>query len=434
MTFTWYEETSPWDPYSLEGLSLRSLREAAKEARSRLGTLVGLQLDLFKAKQELAEAGRDAPHTLRTELESNVTKVEKEYEDTCRNLVQAGHELYKRLFLPQAGSQRDQARRVYRWLEGLPSDNPIEVLEIVILNEAPWSIPWNLVYERSDTAPLRPANESFWDPFWGYRYNLGSGRRVDALRRQPLRTPPAVLLVNDLSVVTPEEQEQLKEIGKFCQSTLVHTRTDLERMIRSGAYDLIYWLGHATPGALELGEDSVTPEQLYTLLTLDYLDRPEQPGGLAFLNGCRTGEPYELGSFLDALAQAGLTGMVGTEQVVIDVFAKQFGLSFLRDFLGQGEMVGTLLRRLRREKLPVPLGLVYGVYCPPSLRVRQPAAQPADTGMVVPPADASATPDPAASVAQVADGTPDPLTGEGNFAGPPTRLPAPPPVRVAGVL
>ena len=50
----------------------------------------------------------------------------------------------------------------------------------------------------------------------------------------------------------------------------------------------------------------------------------------------------------------------------IDQFANPLGLDFLEAFLERGESVGAVLRHLRGR---VPLGLLYGTYCPPDIRV-----------------------------------------------------------------
>src|SRR5262249_25574005 len=74
-------------------------------------------------------------------------------------------------------------------------------------------IPWNLVYEedpQTRASPVGIGNLDPWEPFWGFRYNLGGGRKVDPSRRRPLRVRPAVLLVTDPQFLTPAEKQQLK--------------------------------------------------------------------------------------------------------------------------------------------------------------------------------------------------------------------------------
>ena len=88
---------------------------------------------------------------------------------------------------------------------------------------------------------------------------------------------------------------------------------------------------------------------------------------LAFLNAVRTAEAGSGGSFLDLLHNFGFSGAIATEGPVIDNFANEFGVAFLRGFLLEGKPLGELLHGLRIAS--APLGLIYGAYCPPEIRV-----------------------------------------------------------------
>src|SRR5262249_13261352 len=144
--------------------------------------------------------------------------------------------------------------------------------------------------------------------------------------------------------------------------------------LANGRPDLMYWLSHATPEALCLGRDEISPSDLKALLEGDDFKDEVRMGGLVFLNACRTAESGAAGSFFDALHECGLSGLVATEQQTVDHFASPLGLDFLEAFLDQGKPVGEILHRLRRR---VPLGLLYTAYCPPDLCVRQAAQAPA---------------------------------------------------------
>src|SRR5262249_34173127 len=98
-------------------------------------------------------------------------------------------------------------------------------------------------------------------------------------------------------------------------------------------------------------------------------------GGLVFLNACNTAEA---GSFLQAFYHLGMSGLIATEHQTIDTFACPFGLDFLDAFLAKGETVGSAWQRLGAR---VPLGLLYGAYCPPDIRV-VPAEGPGGQGGV----------------------------------------------------
>ena len=90
-------------------------------------------------------------------------------------------------------------------------------------------------------------------------------------------------------------------------------------------------------------------------------------GILVFLNACQTGEAGEEGSFLGVMKHLDFCrGAILAERQTIDNFANAFGLDFLEGFLDRGESVGDLLHRLRLDH---PLGLIYGAYCPPEIRV-----------------------------------------------------------------
>src|SRR5262249_12816462 len=123
--------------------------------------------------------------------------------------------------------------------------------------------------------------------------------------------------------------------------------------------DLMYWLCHADPSALVLGEEDVTPDDLVEICA-------EQFTGLVVLNARRAAEHAREGSVFDALYDLRSRGLVATEEQTVNIFANQLGLDFLERFLDGGERLGPLLRDLRRR---VPLGLLYGAYCPPDLCV-----------------------------------------------------------------
>src|SRR5262249_36661315 len=151
------------------------------------------------------------------------------YHAACQALASAGHRLYNRVFTPAARQQK-HARSVYKWLRSLAANNdPIEVLEIVIQDESPWSIPWTLLYE-DDTGPgdfpRREGRGALWDPFWGFGYTWGGGGRVEFLRRRPLVARPKVLLITAPAVLTAADQQNLAFLKDCCALTTASTRSD----------------------------------------------------------------------------------------------------------------------------------------------------------------------------------------------------------------
>ena len=306
------------------------------------------------------------------------------------DLAQSGYELRTQLFQPGKDSAR--AAEVADWLDGLHAHDAIESVEV--LTDADLSIPWNLLYETE------PVEEEFcragtgangWRGFWGVRYNLAGGQRVDPRRRMPWWHTPKVLLVADPAVLTglrehPERvvREQIERLERFRARRgveFVESRPQLQKRLKEGRPDLLYWLGHTgnKSGWLVLGDEEVSPADLRRWLAGDGR-RP--PGGIVFLNACRTANsPNSGGSFLDSVLRAQMGGVIATEDVVLDTFAQALGLDFLEALLTDGKPVGAIMRGLRGR---VPLGLVYGTYCPPEIRV---VASPQPTPVSTPAID-----------------------------------------------
>src|SRR5262249_10331388 len=143
----------------------------------------------------------------------------------------------------------------------------------------------------------------------------------------------------------------------------------LKLALRKGQPRLLYWLGHARPEFLRLGErEVITPRTLEDLLIRSARGDRSQ-GMLVFLNACQTSEAgREEGSCLGVMKHLDLCrGAILTERQTIDNFANEFGLDFLEGFLRGGHSVGDLLHKLRLDH--APLGLIYGAYCPPEIRV-----------------------------------------------------------------
>jgi WD40 repeat protein len=350
VSLTWSEGPASFEPYQLKGQVFRLFRKTALQARQRLADLV----------------------------KDYLNGPEEELRRTCFALAQAGYKLYGQLFAPDQ-QQLGRAQEVFQWLTALRDQDALEDLELVI--EGPQLVPWNVIYDREPSEPAfreggdRPDR---WLPFWGVRYNLAGGRRVNPLRRLPVLDRSRVLLVVDPGIhagLPPDQRQRLDDFAAGHRLTQVASREELARALQERRPDLLYWLGHARPDALVLDGEEIGPTDLLEML------RGDNPGvgrvgGLAFLNACQTAEDSPLGSFLDTLYDFGLSGAIATEQQTIDTFAAPFGLDFLEAFLDRGEPAGAALRRLRAR---VPLGLLYATYCPPYLRMRAAAeaAQPA---------------------------------------------------------
>ena len=175
-----------------------------------------------------------------------------------------------------------------------------------------------------------------------------------------------MLLVVDPEIrdgLPAEQKQRLIDFATKHRYEVVNTKDELQKAIKSQRPDVLYWLSHASADALLLSGELISPRDLRKLLQQD---AGKKLGGLAFLNACQTAETGKMGSFFEAFHYVGFAGMIGTEQRTVDQFANVLGLDFMEAFLERGEAVGSTLRTLRCR---VPLGLLYGTYCPPGIRV-----------------------------------------------------------------
>ena len=323
---------------------------------------------------------RQAADQTRAALESLVFALNQDVAATPREpsfeLAEAGFRLFNYL-LP---TEDETAKKVRRWLEDLRKQSGLIGLEVVVEErsadaKAFLSVPWNLVYDerpaKYKAAFQKGEGAERWRPFWSVRYNLTSGRRVEPLKRLPLWSDPRVVVVVDPTVHKDLNVEQKQRLDQFLAEaglTAVGSMDELEAALEEGYPRLLYWLGHATPEYLMLGDKRIAPGDLRNLLR-SFDDRVRPEGMLAFLNACQTAEAGSGGSFLDVLHSFGFTGAIATEQQTIDTFANEFGLAFLQGFLREGKPLGELLHGLRLQS--APLGLLYGAHCPPEIRVRR---------------------------------------------------------------
>jgi hypothetical protein len=347
LTFRWSDGSGAFEPYALTGQCFVNFWTYAQQARDALRDLAQSYADGATTDEELGRGSF--------------------------RLAQAGHALYRQIFRPDADHAR-VAAEVRQWLTLLRTQGAIESLEVVL--EGARGVPWNVIYEDKpdEKAFLAGGGDGArWLPFWGVRYNLAGGRRVNPLRRLPLLKDPHVLLVVDPFVRDRLPDDQRRRLADFAARpglTLAESREQLEEALRERRPDLMYWFCHARPEELVLGDQSISPGQLLELLQGDDLDGDRPVGGLAFFNACRTAEAGQEGSFLDAVYNFGMSGLVATEQQTVDTFANPFGLDFLEEFLRGEAPIGELLHRLRCRGLP--LGLLYALYCPPHIKVGRP--------------------------------------------------------------
>src|SRR5262249_4198207 len=97
-------------------------------------------------------------------------------------LATLGHQLYRAVFRRDS-SDYAAAEAVQTWLAKLIASNSVEKMEF--LSDAPGLIPWNLLAEEPGAG------------FWGVRFNLGAGRRVNPLRQSPAQSGTRTLFAAD---------------------------------------------------------------------------------------------------------------------------------------------------------------------------------------------------------------------------------------------
>ena len=164
VTFIWSQDNASFEPYHLTGSEAEQFYRLAGEARQHLASVL---------------AGDNAQLAL----------------------ARSGYELHQLIFRARE-SDAASARRIHQWLHDLHEQKSIDSLEIV--SDVPGRIPWNLVCEQA------PEGTPDLQAFWGVRYPLTTGRRVNPLRLAPIFAEQEVLLVLD-PALSPQQQEAWKE-------------------------------------------------------------------------------------------------------------------------------------------------------------------------------------------------------------------------------
>lgn len=359
LSFTWGEgAASFFDPYSISGFALEKIRRTAVETRKRLANLV----DLYTSPVGV------------------LTTVGPELFE----LAQLGHDIYREIFRPP------ESHVVERWLREYTDLQEIESLEIVLHADSErglinLDVPWNVVYGQSPTeGRFEPAGDGEGpNLFWGRLYNLACSLRVDPLRRRHRLEQPVVLFVVDtdtearMARQSPAAGIKLTSFITSRRIVVVRNRQHFEQTLRSLRPDIVYWFSHATPGELYLAADKLSAFDLFQIFDTREEGRR---GGFVFLNACRTAQ-WVAGNraYLSAITQCGMSGLIGTEEETLDIYANDLGLTFLEEFLKGNDSVAEIMRSIRRAH---PLGLLYSTYCPPHIR----ASKPVVATPVLPPA------------------------------------------------
>jgi WD40 repeat protein len=332
-TFVWSEGDAFFAPYILDGPRAAELRRLAGHAHEQLA--------------QLGAATADAAATART----------------GHQLAQIGQTLYRLLFEADqpAGATGQQVRD---WLLQRLGVGTIERLDF--LGDC-LGVPWTVLCEQApDQAEFARSglDGDCWKAFWGRRYRLFGGRRVQTPRgRAPSAKPAAVLAIDpELRVGLPhEEQKRLSDFIDAHAPTVVESREGLAKALATQQIDVLYFFGRFEDGALSLGAERLSAADLGRLLAGAAVDDGDP---LLVLNPTRAGGAAGSG-VLSAFGRFAGTGLVGPWQPLAGPVANRWGLAFLERLLYQDQPAAEALRGGGDDQA----ALCYFACCPAELRL-----------------------------------------------------------------
>ncbi len=322
VTFVWSQDDAFFEPYHLDAAETTQFYQAAGRAQQQLARVL---------------TGNDAAKEA---------------------LARAGHEMYQLIFRTQAGAGIP-ARKAELWLQHFkdktaqargPWVSSVASLEIV--SDLPGRIPWNVVYEEP------PKNPPDVNAFWGIRYPISSGRRVNPLRLSPFISEPEVLQVLDPSM-SAEQLQLWGQTGDAGSRRSVSTRTELIAAMRSRCPDLLCWVGNFACGQLSLGGETIYLSELR-----DWIDDAEEGSTEPLFLLHPLGEEKGWNDFLvqAALLFPGLITWETPPSVKLAAALEHTALVRLR---AGGAPLGQILRGLRQKEGWLGLGLT--AFSPPEM-------------------------------------------------------------------
>jgi len=340
----WSTGISEFPPYLVDR---DALAEAATEVRLRLADVVAEAM-----KSGTAACGRE-----------------------LHAAAQAGYFLRSTLFDRRAGEQ--DPKEIEDWLAEVGPD-----VRIVFTVQPRIHIPWGLIFDRE---PVEHANGDYtidkarFEDFWAYKYQTstvyaGLPPAADN-RRIPGGSLRIIAVINKsvfdeaAQLLSREEHAWVESILKIAEP-LASNQSELFQRWKDSVGDncLIYFYCHADGNNLALATDRLTPNKLRVGLRRNAVDG--NPTSLVFLNGCSTASGDPKGGFLEAMGPPSLSGFIGTEAPVPDMFALRFGTELLHKFIQSGKTIRDTVQELRAAHWP--LGLLYSVCCYPEIVVAPP--------------------------------------------------------------
>ena len=258
-------------------------------------------------------------------------------------LTRLGQQLHRAAFGGRAAA-------IQTWLADLARQTTIEKLEIV--SDAPGLIPWSILCDNDA------------DGFWGTRFNLGVGRRVNPLRQNLAIVNPAQLMAGDLDLIeqlSPEQKILLNPLRDALK--LLHSCASLADDLKKQVPDVLLLLVRFEQSQARLGADALDVAELQTWIEEA---RDGNPDPIVLLMGC--GNPAEQAGWQALLgsATAVLSGVVANETLLPAATAFRVGQTIAERFLQGGVGIGEVLRKLRGEQ---PAALAFSAFCPPQVQV-----------------------------------------------------------------
>jgi WD40 repeat protein len=314
ITFLWSEGTTSFEPYHFEGTERANLLELAGHIHSQIAESDGAEL------------------------------------------AQLGHRLYCAVFR-QDLSEQGSAAAVQTWLARLASSNAIERVEF--LSDAPALIPWNVLLEEI------PASGDVGPRFWGARFNLGAGRRVNALRQNPAQVKPTRRFAADLDLtqqLSPSQHSLLAELRE--SGRLVHSVTSVEDELKNRVPDVFSLLVRFERGHLRLSADSFSIDDLQR-----WIEEPKEgnPDPVVILMASGDAAEQSAWQALLGSATATFSGLVANETLLSPAKLFEVGHALEQRFVKGEQSLGEVLRGLRSEQGAA--ALAFSAFCPPQVRV-----------------------------------------------------------------
>jgi hypothetical protein len=292
---------------------------------------------------------------------------------TLKRLAMAGKDLHDTLFL-DAGESEQSPQDILEYIRRFPD------LPVTISVDQTVYVPWGLIYD-GDTEKLSGDSaldaEAFRD-FWCIRRKLSTVyRRITPdrfLRKIPASNFRILPVINRnafeaaRSQLTVTEEQSLLEwlMSRFMP---VYSASDFKASWAENAskIGMLFFHCHADGTKLALSEeDLIESHQLKLEFSRSVIGKRDW-SCLLFLNGCSTATGDSDGAFLEAAGETGMSGFIGTEAEVPDVFALRFSLDFLSKFMQGNQSLRSTMLGLRVRHFP--LSLLYSVYTYPGLQL-----------------------------------------------------------------